>query len=266
MADSFKDIARENFAWLRRDSEASQELYSSVLRELAGSMTSGGVLPSPTEAKELFFDLCGTDVGIFAHFCSQLTSIHPYIISKYDSDSVPKRVSYLRSHLTDKAFSRFSDMCGTLSAVYGADFKSICEDVYYERSDACILPLESTVDGLLMSFRNLLLKYELCVYAVCEVRQNDDSILTMALLTSETVFHGDRFEFYFPSAPIGTLEDINSIVRTLGGTVVRCSSITTEYSSEAELHICVRMSDSAKDSLFFCFDALYPSYMILGNY
>ena len=39
-----------------------------------------------------------------------------------------------------------------------------------------------------------------------------------------------------------------------------------KYASEADHHICIDMQNTCLDALKFCFDALYPSHMILGNY
>ena len=266
MTDRARDVLKDNFAWLKRDFEATRVLYRATLAELAANLTAGGVLPSPIEAKEAFSELCGSDVRLFAEFCSMIVSSQKELGEEAPENQNLKRVSYLRSPMTDRAFNVFSEKLGTLSAAYGADFRSICEDVYYERSDACILPLENSSDGLLMSFRRPLLKYELYIRAVCDVRQNDDSLITLALLSASPGTYGDTCEVYFPSASLGDLEKISSAVSTLGGTVTRCSTVASEYSEEADIHLCIRIPESGKRAIYYFFDALYPSHMILGNF
>lgn len=265
MNDGVNSVLKDNFAWLEQDAASSRVLYRSALSDLAESLKSHGNLPSPSEAKAVFDDISCGDVRLFAEFCSILTK-DAKKGEERGKKFIPKRVSYLRSQMTDKAFSFFSGTDSTMSAVYGADFKSICEDVYYERSDACILPLESSADGLLMSFRNLLLKYELWIYDICELKQNDDSLLTMALLTASAVDNGDVCELYFPSSAAATVEDISAVIRTLGGNILRVSTVKSEYIAQSDIHICVKVPEYNKFALGYCLDALYPSHMILGNY
>ncbi len=262
MSDRKTEILKSNLAWLQHDIQNTDVLYRACLEklaDLAADMT-------PGEAKGIYDSICETNVRGFALFCSLIVSKSKAHHEQVADISSPRSVSYLRSHMTDKAFNIFSNNLGSLSAVYGPDFKSICEDVYYERTDACILPLESSSDGLLMSFRQLLLKYELNIFAVCDVIQNDDSTLTLALLTAHPSNHGELCEVYFPSVPTGALEDICAIISTLGGKIQRVSSICSEYAFEADHHICIDMQNTCLDALKFCFDALYPSHMILGNY
>ncbi len=259
------DIIKKNFAWLEADAERTDVLYRAVLADLAKELCRDGILPSPADALEAFHSAGQSDTVLFARFCEMLTEGHA---DEHFTDysPIPKRVSYLRSPMTDKAFMAFSEMFPGLSAVYGADFKSICEDVYYERSDACILPLESSSDGLLMSFRKLLLKYELCIHSVCEQRQNDDSRLTIALLTSAPSFNGDLLEFYIPSSSHGSIETLCKVTAFFGGTVVRTSTVMSEYSSGVDIHMCIKIADNSKNAFVYCLEALYPSHMILGNY
>ncbi len=263
MEDSILAAFRGNFDWLRRDGELSDTLRHALLKELAAPVPAD---MAPSELAELL-DALGIrnaqSTAELARLLSAERAVPPHT-------RVPQRVSYLRSLASDRAFRIFSEECKGMSAGYGTDFKSICEDVYTERADACILPLESSEDGLLMSFRALALKYELSVYAACRVRQNDESVLTLALMTAAFEGCGDRTELYIPSANTGTLEELSELVSALDCRFLRVSTVSSEYSGEYGIHACVQCSDEAQTdacgALRLCLETLYPSYISLGNY
>lgn len=263
MVDSLLAAFRGNFDWLRRDGELSDTLRHALLKELAASCTTD---ISPSELAELLDAL-----GIRnARYTAELARLIAAARAAAPRQRVPQHVSYLRSLASDRAFRIFSEECEGMSAGYGTNFKSICEDVYTERADACILPLESSEDGLLMSFRTLALKYELSVYAACKVRQNDESVLTLALMTAALEGSGDRTELYIPSAHTGTLEELSELVSALDCRLLRVSTVSSEYSGEYGIHACVQCTDVTQENtcgaLKLCLETLYPSYISLGNY
>lgn len=261
MDESTRTILRNNLAWLRHDEMHSAELYRSVLTELAHDICKGDTLPYPADAKAEFSDICPMDMRIFAQFCGILTK------DVWDDTEVREilNIAYVRSAMTDKAFAAFSANDASMSASYGADFRSVCEDVYYERSDACILPLESSQDGLLMSFMKLILKYELWIHGVYRYRTEDDSFVTLALLTATPDSTGDVFELYLPSSAKATAEDICAAVSVLGGVVLRISTVSTE-NGDNDIHASVKLPNDKTSALRYFLDAMYPSHMILGNY
>lgn len=92
-------------------------------------------------------------------------------------------VSYMRSSYADEAFARFSEHMTDPKAIYGYDFSEICDNVYYERSEYCILPIANTTDGRLAGFRRLMMKYGLKTVMLTRVEvPHEDSATVFALM------------------------------------------------------------------------------------
>lgn len=258
---------RENFEWLRRDTECSDALRRGLFELLANEMKALTAPPSAAELKELLDSLDISDAESTAQLSLMLCrdtdkACHEVTCHK----SAPKHISYMRSHASDRAFRIFSEQLADMSVTYGTDFKSICEDTYDRRVDACILPLESTDGGLLMTFRTLVLKYELSIFSACRVRQNDDSVLTLALLTPERHRCGEIAEFYLPSVPVGTLETLTRVTRVFDTSLLRAATVGSEYSDEYTIHAAAHIPQGLISAFDLCLEALYPSYTPLGNY
>lgn len=254
-----------NFEWLRHDSNNSEILHRALLKELTLSLNSE---IKPDKLAEILDSLGALDAHHTAWLSRLICDNSP--LCRSNDREVPKRISYLRSPTSDRAFKIFSEQYPDLSASYGADFKSICEDVYSERADACILPLESSESGLLISFRTLALKYELSVYAACNIRQNDDSVLTLALMTSNFKGHGDRSEIYIPSATLGSLEQLSDLIVSLDCRLLRILTVSSEYSGEYDIHACIQtpigLYNNVENPLRLSLEILYPSCISMGDY
>ena len=85
----------------------------------------------------------------------------------------PGRISYFKSAAADQAFDIFASRIKDPSLSYGRDFSSVCEDVYYGRSEFCILPASNSADGKLPVFYSLAEKYELTGVDECSVTYRD---------------------------------------------------------------------------------------------
>lgn len=125
---------------------------------------------------------------------SLLDSFETVSREKYvNSSVVPKeeplceniRVTYLKNTFSDEAYSIFSS-CMEKSRVYYSDsFTEVCESVYYNRSDTCILPLENSDEGYLSGFYGLIRKYELKIVLTCNIEDKDGHFTKFALLSKK---------------------------------------------------------------------------------
>ena len=260
-------ILRENFAWIERETADTAALCEGAINELVNS-TSTDALPSPVEALELYRSLEQSQFNhkTFVKLCMEL--LNRDRLTEEDEDSfVPKSVEYLRSGVADKAFEHFAKRFERLAASYVSDFKTMCEDVYYDRADACILPIESSTDGMLASFRHLLIKYELKLSGICKVKQNDETTLTLALVTGSLIpLNGDIYELYFPSITGNDACDILSMISELSGDIIKINSSPCETDGLSDFHICAKLSQGGARALIYSFEALYPTHILLGNY
>ncbi len=91
-------------------------------------------------------------------------------------------VSYMRNSYADEAYARFSGRMSEPKVIYGHDFAEVCENVYYEKSKYCILPVENSTDGRLAGFRRLIIKYGLKTVMITRVETAEGEATVFALL------------------------------------------------------------------------------------
>ncbi len=92
------------------------------------------------------------------------------------------RISYQKNSYTEKAFQCFSGLLSEAKAAYAHSFPSVCEDVYNGISEYCILPIENSTEGRLVSFTRLISQFDLKIAATCDVQSGEDKTTRFALL------------------------------------------------------------------------------------
>lgn len=83
--------------------------------------------------------------------------------------SLRSRIAYVKNSYSDTAYRVFSHHIDDASVVYPGSFSAVCEEVYYNRVGFCILPYETSDEGVLPGFRMLISKYELVPVLTCPV-------------------------------------------------------------------------------------------------
>jgi hypothetical protein len=81
--------------------------------------------------------------------------------------SLGTRIAYVKNAVSDDAYRVFSRVIKDASVTYSGSFAQACEDVYYGRVAYCILPYETSDEGVLSGFMKLIRKYELYPHYVC---------------------------------------------------------------------------------------------------
>ena len=98
------------------------------------------------------------------------------------------RIIYQRNSYADNAYLCFAELLKSPRALYAHSFSAICEEVYNGSAEFCILPLESSSEGMLNSFARLIDRYELKTVATCDVPATDAQRSTrFALLRRDLV-------------------------------------------------------------------------------
>ena len=235
--------------------------------QLAEAMSKNGKYTEPISAWETFTGALGgkADVTSFAKVCKYLDITG----SKEDEawQVPPKSAVYFRTPVSDRAYSLFSKKYKGLGAMYASDFKTVCEDVYYDRADACILPLESSDDGLIMSFRNMLLKYELTITSIVTIGIGEDKYQTIALLTNGSYdTNGNVCELCLTSVASDFLMSYCESLSHFDATLVRITSVPSKIRGKYDHHICVSVPHENVTRLRFFTDALSPANVFLGQY
>ena len=146
--------------------------------------------PSPYVIAELYKDLhsIGSDVFVnpnFADFCLAFTDVFDMSYADISAaeryEGIP-RIAYLQNTFSDRAYRCFSSVFNKVSAAYYPGFSEVCEEVYNGNCTHAILPVQNTRDGQLISFRKLILKYDLKISFVTDIETTDDSNMRFALL------------------------------------------------------------------------------------
>ena len=185
------------------DAEGDSDTVDSILLSLLGERET----PSPAASRliELVSDVNRDLMGrLTAHMglYDRLALYHLIKerhnhISRFNGESSPAstvsptaagRIAYMPSAFADKAYLRFADHVENCRAATHAGFSDACEEVRGGLCEYCILPLESSADGKLLTFSSLILHYGLRIVAVCDLASGiaADHVTRFALLRLAT--------------------------------------------------------------------------------
>ncbi len=185
------------------------------------------------------------------------------------------RIAYFKNAYADAAFRVFSDILEAPSVAYAPDFNSVCEEVYYERADMCMLPLDSSRDAKLISFYRLIDKYELSPVLSCDVTTPDGSVTTRYALLSRSISlparenrSGCFFEFSLVTDDGAALGEVLTAAVRCGLTLYKVDSIPLTYSQgKFSSEVILKASEPKGLDAFVLFLTLaIPEYEPLGIY
>ncbi len=163
-----KENVLQNDAFLNAYLEARDSLcFDKAIPNETPSEIAPFLFSFRTEAERL------ASVYLLTAFCRKRAEAG-YPISLFDfldDDGEPEnsRIAYMRNSYSDAAYSVFSKAIKGASVLYPSSFAAVCEEVYYGRAGYCILPYESSDEGVLSGFRRLISKYELKPVLTCSV-------------------------------------------------------------------------------------------------
>ena len=98
------------------------------------------------------------------------------------SEDASERIAYLKNSYNDAAYIQFAALFSSPRAAYFASVSDVCENVYNGSCEYCILPVETSVDGKLLSFYETILKYNFKINAVYDL-QSENGYTRYALLS-----------------------------------------------------------------------------------
>lgn len=109
-------------------------------------------------------------------------------------EEAPARTAYFRNAYSDLAYRRFTGMLHDPTVVYLDSLAAVCEEVYSERADLAILPIESHKDGKLSTVRRLIAQYELSPVYFTDVEAGDGSCIRFGLFAASPILPSGRAE------------------------------------------------------------------------
>ncbi len=151
------------------------------------------------------------------------------------------QIAYVKNSYSDEAYKIFSSVMPGASVVYPGGFSAVCEEVYNNQAGFCILPYETSDDGALSGFRQLITKYELVQVMSCSVASdtsNEHKITRFALLSKglcdfKLPKGSQSFLKIIADAPENTLlSSIYCAAELNGLKLVKCESVPLEWDTE----------------------------------
>ena len=265
-----KRITYELYAWL----------YSCVVENFIASNETGEI--TPENVRECFTNAFGEIDSLmeFAGFCRLFSESAKNRITSFptDEDEIRKaqstsQIAYVKNVYSDKAYKIFSDNIPDTGAVYFSSFREVCEEVYYGRSRYAILPIYTSTDGFLPSFRRLALKYDLKIACATSVSTDDDTVTRFALfrkgLSDPNFRDADEgevmLEIYTPS---GTEPwELMSSLSLTGVTTLSVNTVSVEY---PDSDVCFAFNLTADRislaALYIFLEGTHIRYNTVGNY
>ncbi len=182
------------------------------------------------------------------------------------------RISYQKNSYTEQAFQRFSELLGEARAAYAHSFPSVCEDVYNGVSEYCILPIENSAEGRLVSFTRLISQYDLKIAATCDVKTGEGKITRFALLQrgfSNRRSYGEYPTYYEISGTLSDSlqpEDLFSAARFCGLTAESADVKYSEQSGEYQLHAVFLVGNGDLSAFLLYLAMECPTINTIGRY
>ena len=186
------------------------------------------------------------------------------------------KISFVKNKYNNIAFEHFSHSVVNSKAEYASSFSESCESVFDGRCEFCILPIMNSTDGRLMSFYNLLDRYEL---KICEITDIDSessySVLRYARVgrackeVRERAQKNQRyiFEFLITAEDTCLFASLFEAANHIGATLTSIDSLPVEYASNVQKFFFSFSLPSENALAFRLFVALnHPSYTPLGIY
>ncbi len=274
-----------NYKFLSDKRNDLLSLYRLSCREAISLFSENAVSkPDPDDASRVYQEFCGKNNIItpsmdLAVFCSEFSKKFQYSYGDFIDDSESdgsedehSHIAYLKNAFSDKAFRKFSDRLDRASAVYFAGFREVCEEVYYGRSSYAILPVFSSTDGQLSSFRQLISKYDLNIISAVDIEMSDETFMRYALLKkglSDPLNRDSISYFDFTVVTDGGFRcgEFLAACEFLGATMLNAYSYPSEYSeSSSLLYLVFDISSADLAALYLLFECSHIRYTPVGAY
>ncbi len=183
-------------------------------------------------------------------------------------------IAYSKNTLSDRAYKVFAKHVTSARVLYPSDFTAVCEAVYYEKAEYCILPLENSTDGRLSGFYNLISKYELFVCMCTDIYNAEgDGYTRFALCKKEhfpiiphkkdTHMYG---EFMITPNDNNSVCDILFGVDYLGARVVKADCVPAFGDSEYCMYVTLDCNESELFRVIMYFSIEQIRYLPVGVY
>lgn len=177
-------------------------------------------------------------------------------------------ISYVKTKYSDRAFDELSPCIDEPRVVYAKNFEGVCEDVSHGFATYGILPIASP-DGEIETVKKLLSAYELKICVIADIKGDDESVTTYALISDKVRFILDAesryFAFSLASSGSDATEKICEAFSLFGMNV--CSvRLSSAYTGGYYSHFCIKENDENLTKLLLYLSLFYPNFIVNGLY
>lgn len=264
-ASAETDVIKQNTAIAKKIYGDGSAIRSCQLAELELQLSKNGKVLAAIEARDIFSDIFGNDIisADFLDFCKRINSENIA-----DTANFPVFRSAGVAAYTDNSLSKAAAeiLCPDTHYELYSDLRSICEAVFYEKVDYCILPVCTAEDGYYSSFFRLARAYDLKVCKCMPVNIAGRDAATYFALLSRDIYLPERTSgLLFSFTDNGTvLAALLKAFTGCGFTVPLIHSFPDRYShGNTEFTVCVKGSDDMHCIPFFL-EAVLPSHALMG--
>ena len=276
-----KNPFEENAHALKIKSEALKNAETLLLRDAAAAYADGDDI-SPYTTQEFYrsFSHCEDLLGEgFSAFCREVSlrvsaeSVFPRYEDNEYSPEITGKIAYIRNTYSDRAYTAFANEISRASALYYSSFRDICEEVFYGRCEYAILPIYTSSDGQLSSFRKLIFRYDLKIVLITDVPTDNDSFTRFALLQKGLSLNSNdgsgsvNLLVSLVIPPKAGLPEILSSFTALGAHTVSVNTNSVEY-TDTELCFDITLSTSPEllAGLYLFLEGNGIRYDLIGKY
>ncbi len=269
-------VLSDNLRQLRKAADELRTVTEGQIEELS-SLCMPGCLPPEVCASVFGQDPCSAE---FARFCRRAlcgakdTSLFTELLSDLtpvSTENTGAGTAYMRNLYSDRAFERFSTEIERLTAQYFSSFSAVCEEVYYDRCQYCILPMQTTDDGTLSSFSRMIEKYELKIRKICDIpTQDGETTVRYALLRRGIVPQcpdNGYFEASFILPEYLQIGRFLAACESTGAVIDRIRTMPLSYADDiVSLCVTFRITPENAAPLLYFLRAVLHSYIPEGLY
>lgn len=247
------DILRENLVEFERRISIADQQRSLTLSEIAALICEESEQSEISELAERYMSIAGK-----CTMQDRLLLCREIVSNKRISSDIRKmiaigdstnalagthgKIAFPKNKYNDAAFEIFASKINSAKAIYSPSINSACEAVADGSCEFCILPIENSLEGKLLSFYALLDRFELKICAACDIDSDGDSNIRYALVCrgcrepSERLLKGSFyvFEFFLLDSGEELLGDLLNAAKICSAELLSLDSRPVPYDAQSK--------------------------------
>ena len=183
------------------------------------------------------------------------------------------RIALVRNRLNEEAYGIFSHVITAAKAHALPSFSDTCEDVFDNRCEFGILPLENTADGKLFGFYAMLDRYELRICAACHLETDrSEGTIRYALIGKNLPSRiPKQAEWNFECSVVAELgrfpSDITEIAPLFGAVLIKIDSLPLLYDDRLQkIYFTFRIPEHRAEAFHWYLTLEHARYSMIGIY